>query len=128
MSDNLPNLNGFPVVCPNCKNEQDYNLVDFPKEPVCKNCGIIFPLTEHDFEEADFFFNMFLSTEYPDLTTKLKPLCLLLQKAIEEKKPYIRFYSVKDPSKSSSFPLLAVFAAERDKDEEYSYIGSVKSW
>lgn len=128
MCDYLADLGAFSVICPNCQNSQLYCLVDYPKEPVCKKCGMTFPLSETDIDNAKYYFDMFLSLERPDSTIKLKPLCLLLQKAIDEKKPFIRFYTVKDPSKDSSFPLLAVFAAERDTDESYSYIGSVKSW
>ena len=128
MFNNLPNLGAFPIVCKNCENEQLYNLVDYPKEPICKNCGNSFEFSECENEEIQYLFSQFLALEHPDFSAKLKPLCSLLQKAINEKKPYIRFYSVKDPSEKSSFPLLAVFAAKCDKDEEYSYIGCVKSW
>ena len=128
MFNTVYNLGSFPVFCPNCKAEQPYNLVDYPKEIVCQNCKHTFHLSKQENEEILCLFSAFLANNRPEAALKLKPLCLLLQKAVSEKKGYIRLYPIKDPAEGSSFPLLAVFAAHSDKEEDYSYIGSVKAW
>ena len=122
------NLCSFPVTCPNCEAQQPYHLSDYPKDVLCKSCGCSFPLPEYENGEILYLFSAFLANNRPAASLKLKPLCLLLKKAAEENKPYIRLYAVKDPSENSSFPLLALFAAPRDKTEEYLYLGSVKTW
>lgn len=128
MNDEIYNFGAFPVSCPNCEQQHLYPLVNYPKDAVCPSCGQSFPLSEYECGEILYRLSMHSSTDRPAATLKLKPLCELLKKAAEEKMPYIRLYSVKDPSENASFPLLALFAAPRDKTEEYLYLGSVKTW
>lgn len=128
MDDEIYNFGAFPVSCPNCGQTHLYPIVNYPKNAVCPNCSQSFPLPEYERSEILYLLSMHSFTDRPAATLKLKPLCELLKKAAEEKKPYIRLYTVKDPSENASFPLLALFAAPRDKTEEYSYLGSIKTW
>ena len=128
MNDEIRTLGIFNLYCPNCGHDVFYHMVNYPKDAVCPSCGQSFPLSEYECGEILYRLSMHSSTDRPAATLKLKPLCELLKKAVEEKMPYIRLYSVKDPSENASFPLLALFAAPRDKTEEYLYLGSVKTW
>lgn len=128
MNDEIRTLGIFNLYCPNCGHNVFYHMVNYPKDAVCPSCGQSFPLSEYERSEILERLTSSLCDLRPAATLKLKPLCELLKKAAEEKMPYIRLYSVKDPSENASFPLLALFAAPRDKTEEYLYLGSVKTW